>query len=160
MNILALDLAQTTGFWHHNNGTISTGTREFKRTYFDGGGIIFFWFQQWLETMYAGYGHFDIVAFEAVHRHKGTIAAHSYGGFMATLQAFCESKQVPYEGIDALDIKQFWCGSRGAKKQHMIEECRRRGYDPYDDNEADATALGHLVAHKYNVKLLTTAKAG
>lgn len=81
------------------------------------------------------------VAFEEVRRHAGTDAAHVYGGLLGTLTAWCEENKIPYEGVPVGTIKKYATGKGNASKEMMIEGVKALGYDPVDDNEADAIAL-------------------
>ena len=83
------------------------------------------------------------VVFEEVRRHAATDAAHVYGGLMATLTKWCESEGIPYQGVPVGTIKKFWTGKGNGKKDVMIAEAKRRGFNVDDDNEADAIALLH-----------------
>lgn len=152
-----MDLGQSTGWALYKDGVIVSGTHLFKRTYFDGGGVIFVWFQNFLNELHKRNGPIDHVFFEAVRRHKGTIAAHCYGGFMATLQTFCEQHAIPHEGISVGDIKQNWCNARGASKLNMMAECKLRGFSPSDDNEADAIAILHFGLEKNGIHMASVA---
>ncbi len=60
---------------------------------------------------------------------------------MATLTAWCEERSIPYEGVPVGTIKKSWTGNGAAKKDAMIAEARKRGYEVIDDNEADALAI-------------------
>jgi Holliday junction resolvasome RuvABC endonuclease subunit len=60
---------------------------------------------------------------------------------MATLTAWAELRGVPYEGVPVGTIKRHATGKGNASKQTMIDAARARGFDPADDNEADAIAL-------------------
>jgi crossover junction endodeoxyribonuclease RuvC len=84
------------------------------------------------------------VWFEEVRRHRGTDAAHVYGGLMGTLTAWCEERSIPYDGEPVGTIKKFWTGSGNADKEAMKAEARNRGFTVIDDNEADAIALREL----------------
>ena len=105
----------------------------------DGGGMRFLRFKRWL-TELKGEG-FEAVYFEEVRRHAGIDAAHAYGGFMATLTAWCEAHGIPYEGVPVGTIKRSFTGKGNAKKAAMKAEAVRRGYTVADDNEADALAI-------------------
>jgi Holliday junction resolvasome RuvABC endonuclease subunit len=83
----------------------------------------------------------DSVYFEEVRRHVGVDAAHAYGGFLATLTAWCEHHQIPYQGVPVGTIKKHATGKGNASKDDMIAAIRLRGFQPTDDNEADALAL-------------------
>jgi len=83
----------------------------------------------------------DAVYFEEVRRHAGVTAAHVYGGFLAVLSAYCEQHNIPYAGVPVGTIKRHWTGKGNASKADMIAAARARGYEPSDDNQADALAL-------------------
>ena len=143
--ILALDLGTTTGWARLNpDGTTLSGSQSFAGRRFDGGGMRFLRFTDWLkEVIYtADQGHMvEKVVFEEVRRHAGVDAAHAYGGFLAHLTACCEARAIPYEGIPVGTIKKFISGRGNANKRLVIESVKAKGYRPADDNEADAIAL-------------------
>ena len=76
-----------------------------------------------------------------MRRHVGVDAAHAYGGFLATLTAWCEHHPIPYQGVPVGTIKKYATGKGNAGKEDVIAAIRARGYVPVDDNEADALAL-------------------
>ena len=140
--ILALDLGTTTGWSLRSyDGLITSGTVSFKPSRFDGGGMRYLRFTNWLTEIDRLSGPIAAIWFEEVRRHAGTDAAHVYGGLMATLTAWAELRGVPYEGVPVGTIKKFLTGHGGAPKQAMIDAARSRGFTPADDNEADAIAL-------------------
>jgi len=141
MSKLALDLGTTTGFaWTAANGCVVSGTWDLRPKKFEGGGFRFIKFQTQLDALHAQHP-ITMVWFEAVRRHIGTDAAHIYGGLLGKLQEWCDSRGVPYEGVPVQTIKKEWTGKGNAKKDAMIGECLERGFEPADDNEADAIAL-------------------
>lgn len=121
-------------------GATVSGCASFKPGRYEGGGMRFVRFVGWLHDLYDAL-RFDHVWFEEVRRHAGTDAAHVYGGLMAQLQEFCEGKGIPYAGVPVGTIKKFATGSGNASKDLVIEAVKRYGWDPKDDNEADAIAL-------------------
>jgi Holliday junction resolvasome RuvABC endonuclease subunit len=142
LNILALDLGTTTG-WAFRSlaGKVYSGAKEFKTTRFDGGGVRYVKFEQWLKAEFYGIDKPDWLVFEEVRRHLSTDSSHAYGGFLATLQAWGEKNKVPYQGVPVGTIKQFATGAGNADKETMILACLSFGIDPVDDNEADAVCL-------------------
>ena len=86
-------------------------------------------------------GTASFVYFEEVRRHIGTDAAHIYGGFLACLTAWCEERDIAYQGVPVGTIKRFITGKGNADKGAVIEAVRQRGHTPTDDNEADAIAI-------------------
>jgi len=86
--------------------------------------------------------NFEVI-YEQVHRHAGTTAAHVYGGLLAFLKVWCLEHNVRLRAVGVGQIKKFWTGNGAATKEAMVAEARARGFDPVDDNEADALALLH-----------------
>ena len=58
-----------------------------------------------------------------------------------TLSAWCEHHGIPYEGVPVGTIKRFATGKGNADKAAMVAAMKARGFNPADDNEADALAL-------------------
>jgi len=48
---------------------------------------------------------------------------------------------VPYQGVPVGTIKRFIAGKGNADKAAVIAAVRGRGFQPADDNEADAIAI-------------------
>jgi Holliday junction resolvasome RuvABC endonuclease subunit len=105
-------------------------------------------FRRWLTELKAAADGIDEVHFEEVRRHAGVDAAHAYGGFLATLTAWCEHHQIPYSGVPVATIKKHATGRGNADKAAMLDAARRMGYEPADDNEADALALLSLAVER------------
>ena len=145
--LLALDLGTTTGWALCAPGApITHGNVSFKPQRFEGGGMRYLRFRRWLNDLKAAVAApqgLGAVYFEEVRRHLGVDAAHAYGGFLATLTAWCEHHQIPYQGVPVGTIKRHATGSGAAGKTMVIAAMRERGYDIGDDNEADALALLH-----------------
>jgi hypothetical protein len=140
--LLALDLGTTTGWaMQLADGAIVSGTVSFRPGRFEGGGMRFLRFRNWLEEMLRSAPGLATVHFEEVRRHVGTDAAHIYGGFLAHLAAWCEMKIIPYQGVSVGTIKRHATGKGNADKQAVIAAIRSRGFTPADDNEADAIAI-------------------
>ena len=103
--LFALDLGTTTGWaLRAPDGMITSGTASFRNGRFDGGGMRYLRFTNWLTEMDRLAG--PIAWFEEVRRHAGTDAAHVYGGLMATLTAWAELRGVPYQGVPVGTIKR------------------------------------------------------
>jgi len=140
--LLAIDLGTTTGWALRGyDGLITSGTVSFKPSRFDGGGMRYLRFQNWLSEMGRLVGPIATIYFEEVRRHIGTDAAHVFGGLMAVLTAWAEMRGVPYQGVPVGTIKKSATGKGNASKAMMIEAACKRGFFPKDDNEADAIAI-------------------
>ncbi|WP_375610745.1 MULTISPECIES: crossover junction endodeoxyribonuclease RuvC [unclassified Bartonella] len=144
--ILFLDLGTKTGWaLREADGFITSDTEHFQSRRFEGGGMRYLRFKKWLTELKRSVDEIDAVYFEEVRRHVGTDASHVYGGFLATLTAWCEHHQIPYEGIPVGTIKKAMTGKGNASKAEMIKAMRAKGHAPCDDNEADALAILYLM---------------
>jgi hypothetical protein len=140
--LLALDLGTTTGWALRNHhGLVLSGTVSFRPSRYDGGGMRYLRFTNWLTELDQLSGPIAAIWYEEVRRHVGTDASHVYGGLMATLTAWAELRGVPYAGVPVGAIKLHATGKGNAPKEAMIAAARARGFDPGDDNEADALAI-------------------
>lgn len=105
--ILCLDLGTKMGWAICDaDGRITSDTEHFQSRRFEGGGMRYLRFKQWLSELKRSVDGIDAVYFEEVRRHVGTDAAHVYGGFLGHLTAWCEHHQIPYEGIPVGTIKK------------------------------------------------------
>lgn len=163
-SILSLDLGTTTGWaLRSRDGSIVSGSQSFRPQRFEGGGMRYLRFTRWLSEVAVGGSSYlfkddaervndtllDQIVFEEVRRHAGVDAAHAYGGFMSHLTAFAERHAIPYEGIPVGTIKKHATGRGNAGKPLIMAAMQGLGYNPVDDNEADALALLHYAIERY-----------
>ena len=129
--ILALDLGTTTGWaLRALDGLITSGTVSFRPSRYDGGGMRYLRFTNWLTELDQLSGPIAAIWYEEVRRHVGTDAAHVYGGLMATLTAWAELRGVPYQGVPVGTVKRHATGKGNAGKEAMIAAARARGFSP------------------------------
>ena len=144
---LCLDCGTTTGWalgeWRDYNNEphpiITSGTMAFKPQRWEGGGMRYLRFVEWLQEIHRS--GFDAVFYEEVRMHNSTDAAHVYGGFMGHLTSWCEAHKIPYDGVPVGTIKKHITGRGNANKRLVMISVEHLGYSPKDDNEADAIAL-------------------
>lgn len=143
--ILALDLGTTTGWaCRQMQGPVVHGWSSFKPGRYEGGGMRYLRFKQWLTELKGMLGgELHAVYFEEVRRHASTDSAHVYGGLLATLTSFCEHHKIPYQGVPVGTIKKHATGKGNASKDEMIKAMQAKGHPVTDDNEADALAILH-----------------
>jgi Holliday junction resolvasome RuvABC endonuclease subunit len=152
--IMALDLGTITGWAvKDHSGGITSGAASFRAGRFEGGGMSFLRFKQWLTDFKHTLGSIDAIYFEEVRAHKGVDAAHKYGGFVAHLTAWCEHHQIPYSGIPVGTIKKHITGKGNASKTCVITAVKNKGFSPIDDNEADSLALLDFVLNNNKIKI-------
>ena len=118
---------------------ITSGTMSFKPQRWEGGGMRYLRFVEWLQEIHRS--GFDAVFYEEVRMHNSTDAAHVYGGFMGHLTSWCEAHKIPYDGVPVGTIKKHITGRGNANKRLVMIAVEHLGYSPKDDNEADAIAL-------------------
>ncbi|MEB3703312.1 Putative crossover junction endodeoxyribonuclease RuvC domain protein (plasmid) [Candidatus Bealeia paramacronuclearis] len=145
--ILALDLGTHCGWACRTETQVTSGVERFENSRYSGGGMRFLRFRHWLEDMKGLTHGFRCVYFEEVRRHLGVDAAHVYGGFLATLTAFCEEQQIPYQGVPVGTIKRHVTGKGNASKTAVQSALTAQGIPFTDENEADALALLMTVGH-------------
>ena len=140
--LLALDLGTTTGWaLRAPDGLITSGTVSFRPSRYDGGGMRYLRFTNWLTELDRLSGPIAAIWYEEVRRNVGTDAAHVFGGLMASLTSWAELRGIPYQGVPVGTIKKHATGKGNAPKQAMMDAAHARGFSPTDDNEADAIAI-------------------
>lgn len=143
MNILALDLGTKCGWALHTTaGKVKFGSADCSVGAAEGRGQRWLRFRAMLADAVMSFdGDIQAVYFEHVKRHEGALSAHVYGGFLAHLETWCELKRIPMVKTDVGTIKKNWTGKGNCKKSDMITAARAKGFNPADDNEADALAI-------------------
>lgn len=140
MKLLALDLGTKTGWAWHDGQLCNSGTRIHRHTKKHHPGHVYRIYHAWLESLLDSLLP-DVVYYEKVRRHLGTDAAHMYGGYQAILLALCAERDIRVEGVPVQTIKKHATGKGNAKKEIIVALIKSLGYEPCDDNEADALAL-------------------
>ncbi len=89
------------------------------------------------------------IAYEDVHHHSSTRAAHVYGGLMAVLEEECDRLSIALRPVGVGVAKKLATGKGNADKDAMVRAASARWgpkgegvfggpWEPADDNEADA----------------------
>ena len=141
-NFLALDLGTKTGFcvFSPDQKVSASGTKNFSQAASSHIGRRFACFRDWLIAIIHKY-NIRGVFYEQVYAHTGLQASHVYGGFLYHLAAVCDDYNIPIKGLGVCTIKKNMTAKGHATKKQMIDEAFRRGFNPFDDNEADAIAI-------------------
>lgn len=140
--ILGLDLGTKAG-WARANGlvVVDSGTLKLAPRKAEPGHRRFLSWRNELAELTADA---RAVVFEDVVGHKGTRAAQIWGGYWAVLAVVCQERGLPMAGVHPMTLKKLFVGKGNASKGEMIARVRLHGYEPRDDNEADAIALAIL----------------
>ena len=139
MKILALDIATKTGWCTET----SSGVWDFnKQKRGDSYGMRLIRFKSSVREILE-LEKIDIVVYERpAGMFKSSIIVASE--MIGVLIALCEERQIQYTAYSATEIKKFATGKGNAKKEDMIKAAIALGFNPADDNEADAIHLYNL----------------
>jgi hypothetical protein len=138
MNILALDLATKTGWATNINRTSGIQTFDVRRG--ESPGMRFLRCRGWLSEMQNLLGVIDVIVYEQAH-HRGGAATACCVGLVSTVQTFAAEQNIELMAVHTGELKRWATGKGNANKQAMVQAARTRGWDPSDDNEADAQLL-------------------
>jgi crossover junction endodeoxyribonuclease RuvC len=138
MKILALDIATKTG-WKTET---SSGVWDLKPNRGESEGMRVVRFKSKVKEMIQMEG-ITLVSYERpAGMHKASIMVASE--MVGVLKDLCIELGVEMACYSASEIKKFATGKGNAKKEQMIEAAAKIGYNPKDDNEADAIHLYFL----------------
>lgn len=143
---VGLDLGTKTGYaytFDNNVHVEMSGVQDFTPRRHEGGGMRMMRFSKWLEELLDGDG--VILFYEEIASHKGTHAAHIYGGLLGILQSYCEDHKIPYRGFPVGTIKKHAtrspmspAGRGNANKNDMVAHASSRFGDVTSHDQADA----------------------
>jgi Holliday junction resolvasome RuvABC endonuclease subunit len=136
---LAIDPGTKCGWAICVDGVYTAETWNLAGRKSDGAGMRYMRLRKSLERILGEFEIFEL-AYEEVRGHKGTDAAHVYGGIVAIITTWCEEKKIPYLGVPVGTVKKFATGYGNANKDAMVEAARREfeHVSIDDDNQADA----------------------
>ena len=142
--VLALDPGLSLGWALRTpDGLVTHGTLDLRSRRFEGGGMRYLRFRQWLTEVKSAVETLEAIYFEEVRAHRGVDAAHVYGGLVATLTAWCEHHGIPYAGVPVGTWKRDLTGKGNADKAAVMAAVRNLGYAPETQDEADALGVFH-----------------
>ncbi|WP_194966830.1 crossover junction endodeoxyribonuclease RuvC, partial [Rickettsia endosymbiont of Cardiosporidium cionae] len=129
---------------------ICSGTVDFTSKRLEDPNRKYLRFREFLEKTCLKYSVNEIY-FEEVRRHVGTTAAHVYGGYLAILLTFCVQEAISYESVPVTTIKKHIAGKGNAKKESIVAAVKKIGFNPVDDNEADAISIMLYIFQKLTI---------
>ena len=140
MNLFALDIATKTG-WATNIHGKRSGVTEFAIKRGESPGMRFLRCRAWLNEMWELLNpKIQLIVYEQAH-HRGGAATAVCVGLSTEVQAFAAEHDIEIMPVHTATLKKFATGSGRAGKLDMIRAAEARGWDPQDDNEADAALL-------------------
>lgn len=134
--MLALDLATSTG-WAIDG---ASGTWDLAPGRGESPGMRFVRLRAKLNWVLTAYPFLRLVVIEQAH-HRGGAATAICAGLAAIVQEWCAVHELNHAAVHTATLKKHATGRGNAKKHEMIAAARERGWNPVDDNEADALWL-------------------
>lgn len=143
-NILALDIATKTG-WKTRT---ASGVWDLKVNRGESESMRVIRFRAKVKELIE-LENIDLIAYErAAGRYKSSIIVESE--MIGVLKLLCNELNIDMACYSATEIKKFATGKGNAKKEAMIEAAKELGYNPKDDNEADAIHIYRLCEKDIN----------
>ena len=140
MRILALDLATMTG-WAHSSGV--SGVQAFNPRRGDSPGMRWLEFKAWLNRV-LDLEPADVLVYEQAH-HRGGAATHLAHSMISVVEQVAAERGLEVTSRHSNTIKKHALGNGRGGKPEMLAAAKARGWNPSDDNEADALWLLDLV---------------
>lgn len=150
MNILGLDLGDHMGVCVALDGQFTPSTIHLDQECHSRG-LKLLRFSSTLDRLLSHH-KIDLVAYEDVRGHKGTLAAHAYGAYKYTLTAKCESLGIECVPVAVGTLKKFATGSGRATKATMIACAVAENVLVEDDNAADAYWLARFAVEHFEIE--------
>lgn len=118
---------------------LASGVWDLRPRRHEGGGMRYLRLRRYLDQVLELAQGVDAVGYEEVRRHRGTDAAHVYGGLVGALGAWGEERGLPYRGVPVGAVKRQGTGKGNASKEEMVQAFEvATGHQPATDDEADA----------------------
>ncbi len=140
MKILAIDPGTRCGY-ADNYTREGSGVWNFTPKKGEGKGIRYLRFENEF-TAHAAIGA-ELVVYEEVRRHRGTAAAHVYGGLIATLTKQCEKMGIRYVPVPVGTWKKVVVGKGNATPDsyRKFAQVQFKMHDPKNYDEAAALCM-------------------
>lgn len=95
------------------------------------------------------------IAYEHVFVHLGSISSHVYGGYLATLESWCDVNEIPLLAVTVQGVKKAACGKGAASKEVMVRKANARWglrlCEKKAQDEADARWVCEAAIQKFNL---------
>ncbi len=148
--ILALDLGTTTGWAIGVPGTMPIcKSVSFPKASVSGPGRLYASFEDWLWDLIEVHQPV-MIAYEAPmppQAMKGINAGRIALSLVGHLEQVCYRATIPCYEQDVWAVRGYFVAHRGAKKEAVMAECRKRGWAFDTDNAADAAAVWAFACH-------------
>lgn len=140
MRILALDFGGDTGWAVGADRAEQSGTWDVRPRRGESPGMRYIHLRRRLNEVRAAFPDLRVVVYEQAHQRGGHATEYAVGCATA-MQAWCAEHGLEFAPVHGSKLKKWATGKGNVGKPRMVAEAKRRGYDPRDDNEADAILL-------------------
>jgi Holliday junction resolvasome RuvABC endonuclease subunit len=146
MKILAIDPAGKSGWCTET----ASGVWNLKPKSYESNGMKFLKMKASIDEIVKAEGITFIGYEKPSGRHFSGIRSHA--NFEGVIVAYCEENGIEYKDFSASEIKKFATGKGNSNKAAMIVACKETyGFDPIDDNHADAKHLYELIKSQFRI---------
>ena len=149
LNILALDLATRTGWAEQVGKEKDYGSVDFSVGRGESPGIRFLKMRKWLTDKHVR-GAYELVIYEQPH-HRGGAATMVCVGLACEVQAFAAMHHLDLTNVHTATLKKWATGNGRASKEDMVRTAVSLGYQPMNDDEADAIHLLRYAKEKFGI---------
>jgi len=152
MKILALDMATRTGWALYNDGEVMSGVINLADKNKKGShGELFIRFNHHLANLaFKAQDEIDLIVYEQAH-FRGGAATRLCVGLATCVLVYAAKYFIRTESVHTATLKKWATGKGNADKGDMIRAACVLGYQPQDDNEADALMLLEYTLRKEGV---------
>lgn len=153
MNVLALDIAEKTGWCIRTDTILKSGVKLLKENPYDHPNIKLMNLDSLLNKILSKIGKIDLVAYEEHDFIKGVRTTQALERLKGVMLLWCEKQRIPYMAIKVHEIKQEATGKGGGKgtdKEAVYQSALSRWPDQNvkDDNQADALFIMAVTGKK------------
>lgn len=156
MKILAIDAATKTGYASNCFRKITSGIMDFKAKRGDSPGVRFIKFKKWLNEIVKN-SKPDVIIYEQAH-HRGGHPTEVALGFVTVIKIIAAKNNCELTTVHTGELKKWATGNGRASKEEMIDASRKLGFEPVDDNEADALLILHWFLDQFKSKKIKRRK--
>jgi len=140
MNILALDIATSTGYAVMRNGALSSGQKSFRNNPGNAVNQLFCKWEEWINArMYQD--QIDFCGYEYIDfRIKSPEWAQIYLGMKAIMMSAAHKRGIKTKGYTVIDVKRAATGKAKAEKSEMMAAAKAQWPDMeiWGEDQADA----------------------
>ena len=150
MRVLAIDPGTKMGWALGKSGSseVLSGTWDLSLRRGDSSGMRYVYLRKKLTEILAAYPDLEMVITEQAHN-RGGHATEVLNGLVTHVQSWCAEHNITkVTSVHSSTLKKSATGKGNASKEEMIQTAIEKGWNPKDDNEADALHILDYALHE------------